>query len=132
MNAKFGINLFHENPIVSLEKAKAFGYDYIDYGSCFNFHKMSETTLKEVKDKTRELGLIPFSLHNPYCLLPAPEEIDCGRKIRQLREVVDVAAFLGVGILTVHPGVPDRIDMDIDALISHWNERHASKSHRGG
>lgn len=121
MLENFGMNLFYKDPAASLEKLKAFGYSYVDYGSHFNFHTMSKAELAAVKAKTRELGLIPFSLHNPYCLLPAPEEKDCERKLKQLREVVDVAAFLGAGILTVHPGVPDRVDSDINALISYWN-----------
>jgi sugar phosphate isomerase/epimerase len=121
MQNKFGINLFGEDPLTSLEMLKTYGYAYVDYGSHFNFHSMHIDRLRKMKEKTLEFGLRPFSLHNPYCLLPAPEEKDYERKIRQLREVVDVAAFLDVDILTVHPGVPDRVDTDIDELIHYWN-----------
>jgi len=108
-----------EDPLSSLEIIKRLGYAYVDYGSHFNYHRLPYKLLEAIAERTRSLRLIPYSLHFPYCLLPPLAATSLAAKRKQFEEVIDIAGFLKVKYLTVHPGVVEGLDADLELLIEY-------------
>jgi sugar phosphate isomerase/epimerase len=127
---KFGVNLFIDTPFKSLEIISRIGYRYVDYGSHFNFHTLPKGTLESIAEKTASLGLIPFSLHHPYCLHPSLDSESSEAKEREICEVVETAGRLNVRYLTIHPGVVEGLDNDLDLLAKYLCETDAEEVDR--